>query len=172
MGMSRTVLLVASVAIAMHLVTLYGCSQASSPVEKREKKEGVEEVAKEDKKTNGQKKEKEKVAPGYTPKEQAKADAAKAAAAEHEMTLADLKKMNDETAIMLGNCQTGKLQRMYGPEGAKKYADDYVDMVVNAKRDFPSFQEYALKDGVSCTWQEMISYDASLRAASSSASAP
>ena len=45
MGMSRTALLAASVAAALLLAAFCGCSQASSPVEKREKKEGVEQTA-------------------------------------------------------------------------------------------------------------------------------
>ena len=54
-GMRRVILLLASAAVAMLLTSFYGCGQASSPTERRESKEGVEKIARDEPKQPEQK---------------------------------------------------------------------------------------------------------------------
>jgi hypothetical protein len=142
---------------------LYGCGQASSPPERQEKQGGVEEAAPEEEVENEQKEEKEKVAPGYTPEEQAKADAAKAAAAKHEITPEDLPKMDAQSEAWFLACQMFKYQQRYGV----KALDDLLDKTYqkNSGDDKFFLEKAFMREGISCTWQETMAVGASGSAA-------
>jgi hypothetical protein len=84
-------------------------------------------------------------------------DAAKAAAANHEMTLEDLDKMSGDDAILLGTCQMVKYEQENGEAAMKEWSADFVDEVASAASasDVVSVQEAMIKEGYSCTFQEM-----------------
>jgi hypothetical protein len=144
----RWVLLVLAVVAA-----IYGCGQASSPAERQEKEGGVEGDEKEDKSLSEQKEKKEKVAPGYSKAAQASADAAKAAAAEHEMTPQDLPKMDDTHAAWLLACQMDNYAARHG----EKALDDFIYELYqeNNANDKYFLEKAFMREGFSCTWQEI-----------------
>jgi hypothetical protein len=130
---------------------LAGCSEASN-VSERPEKEGAEQKSKE---------VSTPTPPPSTPApqvESASADAEKAKAANHEMTLEDLEKMSDENAILLGTCQTAKYQMENGKAAMDRWTEDFVDDVASASSasEVVSVQEAMIKEGYSCTFQEMI----------------
>jgi hypothetical protein len=78
-------------------------------------------------------------------------------AASHEMTLEDLNKMSDDNVILLGNCQLVKYQLENGKAALDRWTDKFVDEVASASSasEVVSVQEAMIKDGYSCTFQEM-----------------
>lgn len=134
-------------AVAVLLVVLLamaGCSQASNAPERPEK-ESAEQAPKE-------------VSTPAPEDKYAAADAAKAEAADHEMTLEDLEKMSDDNAILLGTCQTAKYQMENGKAAMDRWTEEFVNDVASASSasEVVSVQEAMIKEGYSCTFQEMI----------------
>jgi hypothetical protein len=105
----------------------------------------------------GEKQKVERSAPGiedrYTAEDVTKA----AAAANHEVTLEVLNKMSGDYATLLGNCQLIKYQQENGAAAMDKWMDDFVDEVGAASSgdDAVWVQEAMIKEGYSCTFQEM-----------------
>jgi hypothetical protein len=93
----------------------------------------------------------------YTSADAAAAEKAAAEAANHKMTLEDLNNMSDDNAILLGNCQMVKYQMENGKAALDRWMDDFVDQVASASSasEVVSVQEAMIKDGYSCTFQEM-----------------
>ena len=79
------------------------------------------------------------------------------ALANHEMTLEDLNKMSSDNAILLGTCQMVKYEQDNGAAAMKQWTEDFVDEVASAASasDVVSIQEAMIKEGYSCTFQEM-----------------
>ena len=79
-----------------------------------------------------------------------------AAAANDEVTLEVLKKMSGDYATLLGNCQLIKYQRENGAAAMKRWIDDVVEDGGSASSgEVVSVQEAMIKEGYSCTFQEM-----------------
>jgi hypothetical protein len=82
------------------------------------------------------------------------------AAKEYEqgVTLEEFRRMGEKEVIALGNCQTNKVIEKVGQEKADAYFKDYVDYAVAKTREgeqIISAQEHMLKDGYTCTREEM-----------------
>ena len=79
-----------------------------------------------------------------------------AAAANHEVTLEVLNKTSGNYATLLGNCQLIKYQQENGAKALRQWTDDFVDEVASASSgDIAWVQEAMIKEGYSCTFQEM-----------------
>jgi hypothetical protein len=88
----------------------------------------------------------------YTAEDVAKA----AAAANDEVTLEVLDKMSGDYATLLGNCQLIKYQEENDAAAMKQWIDDFVyERASASSRDVVSVQEAMIKEGYSCTFQEM-----------------
>jgi hypothetical protein len=89
-------------------------------------------------------------------------DVANSAAANDEVTLEVLKKMSGDYATLLGNCQLIKYQRENGAAAMKRWIDDVVEERASAPSGgVVSVQEAMIKEGYSCTFQEMTRVAAS-----------
>jgi len=83
-------------------------------------------------------------------------DVANSAAANDEVTLEVLKKMSGDYATLLGNCQLIKYQRENGAAAMKRWIDDVVEERASVSSgSVVSVQEAMIKEGYSCTFQEM-----------------
>lgn len=144
-------------ATVLVLAMLTGCSQPANAPNEPEKEDVEKAVTEKPKEAT----ELERTtAPQKTtePKNKyAQDDAAKAAAADHEMTLEDLNGMPDDNAILLGTCQMVKYQAENGKAAMDRWTDEFVDDVASASSagDVVSIQEAMIKEGYSCTFQEM-----------------
>jgi PBP1b-binding outer membrane lipoprotein LpoB len=79
-----------------------------------------------------------------------------AAAANDEVTLEVLGKMSGDYAILLGNCQLIKYQQENGAAAMEQWTDGVVEEGASASSgDVVSVQEAMIKEGYSCTFQEM-----------------
>jgi len=88
----------------------------------------------------------------YTAEDVAKA----AAAANDEVTLEVLDKMSGDYATLLGNCQLVKYQQENGAAAMEQWTDDVEDEGASASSgDVVWVQEAMIKEGYSCTFQEM-----------------
>src|SRR5215211_4283071 len=88
----------------------------------------------------------------YTAEDVAKA----AAAANDEVTLEVLDKMSGDYATLLGNCQLIKYQEENDAAAMKQWTEDVVEEGASASSgDVVSVQEAMIKEGYSCTFQEM-----------------
>ncbi|HYZ06313.1 MAG TPA: hypothetical protein VE691_14680 [Rubrobacter sp.] len=88
----------------------------------------------------------------YTAEDVAKA----AAAANDEVTLEILNKMSGDYATLLGNCQLIKYQEENDAAAMKQWIDDVVyEGAFASSGDVVSVQEAMIKEGYSCTFQEM-----------------
>ena len=88
----------------------------------------------------------------YTAEDVAKA----AAAANDEVTLEILNKMSGDYATLLGNCQLIKYQVENDAAAMKQWIDDVVhEGAFASSGDVVSVQEAMIKEGYSCTFQEM-----------------
>ncbi len=148
------------VALAAAVLTTTSCGQANSPPERQEKQAGVEEAAK---------KPPEPPGPSTTgagdAMSTAEADAAKAAAAEEEITLEQLRTLDGSTPyeerLVLGllNCQIEKYIADNGEQAWKEWRNRMIDKLEKTpSEDIVSFQEELLKMGYSCTVPEALSY--------------
>ena len=65
--------------------------------------------------------------------------------------------MSDDNVILLGTCQMVKYQQENGAAAIKRWTNDFVDGVASASSasDVVSIQEAMIKEGYSCTFQEM-----------------
>ena len=83
-------------------------------------------------------------------------DVANSAAANDEVTLEVLKKLSGDYATLLGNCQLIKYQRENGAAAMKRWIDDVVEERASVSSgSVVSVQEAMIKEGYSCTFQEM-----------------
>jgi len=84
-------------------------------------------------------------------------DVARAAAtANDEVTLEVLERMSGDYATLLGNCQLIKYRQENGAAAMEQWIDDLVDEGASAPSgDVVSVQEAMIKEGYSCTFQEM-----------------
>jgi len=104
---------------------------------------------------SSEKQQVEKTAPVIEDKYVAE-DVAKAAAANDEVTLEVLDKMSGNYATLLGNCQLIKYQQENGAAAMKQWTEDVVEEGVSVSSgDVVSVQEKLIKEGYSCTFQEM-----------------
>jgi hypothetical protein len=88
----------------------------------------------------------------YTAEDVAKA----AAAANDEVTLEVLDKMSGDYATLLGNCQLIKYQQENDTAAMKQWIDDVAyEEASSSTGDVVSVQEAMIKEGYSCTFQEM-----------------
>ena len=88
----------------------------------------------------------------YTAEDVAKA----AAAANDEVTLEVLDKMSGNYATLLGNCQLMKYQQENDAAAMKQWIDNVVgERAPASSGDVVSLQEAMIKEGYSCTFQEM-----------------
>jgi hypothetical protein len=88
----------------------------------------------------------------YTAEDVAKA----AAAANEEVTLEVLDKMSGDYATLLGNCQLIKYQQENDTAAMKQWIDDVAyEEASSSTGDVVSVQEAMIKEGYSCTFQEM-----------------
>ena len=88
----------------------------------------------------------------YTAEDVAKA----AAAANDEVTLEVLDKMSGDYATLLGNCQLIKYQEENDAAAMKQWTQDVVyEGAFASSGDVVSVQEAMIKEGYSCTFQEM-----------------
>jgi len=79
-----------------------------------------------------------------------------AAAANDEVTLEVLERMSGDYAALLGNCQLIKYRQENGAAAMEQWTDDLVDEGASASSgDVVSVQEAMIKEGYSCTFQEM-----------------
>ena len=98
----------------------------------------------------------EKTAPVIEDKYTAEDVAKAAAAANDEVTLEVLNKMTGDYATLLGSCQLIKYQQENDAAAMKQWIDDFVDEEAFASSgDVVSLQEAMIKEGYSCTFQEM-----------------
>ena len=98
----------------------------------------------------------EKTAPVIEDKYTAEDVAKAAAAANDEVTLEVLDKMSGNYATLLGNCQLIKFQRENGAAAMNKWIEDLPEEGVSASSgDVVWVQEKLIKEGYSCTFQEM-----------------
>jgi len=90
-------------------------------------------------------------------------DVAKAAAAANdEVTLEVLDKMSGDYATLLGNCQLIKYRQENGAAAMGRWTDDVADERASASSgDVVWVQEAMIKEGYSCTFQEMNQVGAS-----------
>ena len=95
--------------------------------------------------------------------EEAKHDEAKAAAAQEELTLADLEKLDGSTNYEmrlvsgLGNCQVNKYIAENGKAAWDEYFAEYSAQVGKWKpNEVISLQEVMMRDGYSCTVPESM----------------
>ena len=84
-------------------------------------------------------------------------DVARAAAAVNdEVTLEVLDRMSGDYATLLGNCQLIKYRQENNAAAMEQWTDDLVDEGASASSgDVVSVQEAMIKEGYSCTFQEM-----------------
>ena len=75
----------------------------------------------------------------------------------NEMTLEDLEGMSGKEAISLGTCQLVKYEMENGKAAMDRKMDEFVDEVAAAPsaKEVVSIQEEMIRDGYSCTRQEM-----------------
>jgi len=86
----------------------------------------------------------------YTAEEAAKASA------NHEVTPEVLSQMSGDYATLLGNCQLIKYQQENGPMALGQWTEDFLEEVASASSgDVVSVQQAMIKEGYSCTFQEM-----------------
>ena len=85
------------------------------------------------------------------------ADEAAKASANHEVTPEVLSQMSGDYATLLGNCQLIKYQQGNGAAAMDNWMDDFVDEVGAASSgdDAVWVQEAMIKEGYSCTFQEI-----------------
>ena len=115
-----------------------------------------EETEKADSSGPSNKKQVESSAPVIEDKYTAENVAKAAAAANDEVTLEILNKMSGDYATLLGNCQLIKYQEENDPAAMKQWIDDVVyEGAFASSGDIVSVQEAMIKEGYSCTFQEM-----------------
>ena len=79
-----------------------------------------------------------------------------AAAANDEVTLEVLDKMSGDYATLLGNCQLIKYQQENDAAAMKQWIDDFVhEGASTSSDDVVWVQQAMIKEGYSCTFQEM-----------------
>ena len=137
------------------LLVVAGCGQPSSPVERQENKEGVEQATKEKSTPNPEGE--------TTTMSTSEADAAKAAAAEQEITLEQFRALDrskdyDHQIIMgLGACQIAKYRAENGKQAWREWREQFIGEVMESLTDeVPSIQEEMIKMGYSCTISEAL----------------
>lgn len=143
--------------IGLALIVLAGCGGPVADAPERPEKESAEQTTEEAASP-------EEISTPAPEDKYAAEDAAKAEAASHEMTLEDLEKMNSDNAILLGTCQTFKYQMENGKAAMDRWVDEFVNDVASTSSasEVVSIQEAMIRDGYSCTFQEMIEVSASV----------
>jgi len=98
----------------------------------------------------------EKTTPVIEDKYAAEDVAKAAAAANDEVTLDVLDKMSGNYATLLGNCQLNKFQQENGAAAMRQWTEDFAEEGASASSgDVVWVQEKLIKEGYSCTFQEM-----------------
>ncbi|MBA2782531.1 MAG: hypothetical protein H0T74_06360 [Rubrobacteraceae bacterium] len=98
----------------------------------------------------------------YTEEEQAKADAAKAAAAKEDITLEQLGSIDASTSygeqlvLGLGSCQLIKFRTAVGKKAYNEWQDEFVDEAAESTGPVTSMQEEMIVMGYSCTVPEAM----------------
>ncbi len=149
--------------LAASMLLLVGCAGQQGSTPEKSGKKGAEEktvttrqtVEKTVEETTG-------LAPGYTAEEQAKADAAKAAAAEEDITLEQLGSIDASTSygeqlvLGLGSCQLIKFRTAVGKKAYNEWQDEFVDEVAETTGPVTSIQEEMIMMGYSCSVPEAM----------------
>jgi hypothetical protein len=114
------------------------------------------ETKKADSTGSSEKQQVEKTTPVIEDKYAAEDVAKAAAAANDEVTLDVLDKMSGNYATLLGNCQLNKFQQENGAAAMRQWIEDFAEEGASASSgDVVSAQEKLIKEGYSCTFQEM-----------------
>ena len=114
------------------------------------------ETKKADSTGSSEKQQVEKTAPVIEDKYAAEDVAKAAAAANDEVTLDVLDKMSGNYATLLGNCQLNKFQQENGAAAMRQWTEDFAEEGASASSgDVVWVQEKLIKEGYSCTFQEM-----------------
>jgi hypothetical protein len=155
--MRKMIWVLAAMVGLMLTLTLAGCGGAAdrTPADKKIDKAAMDKEFEED----------APAAPkgGSIAEEEAKYDEAKAAAAQKELTLEDMKTLDgsdDYEVRLVGgllNCQTQKYIDENGQAAWNKFSAEYIDRVAEQKVDeVVSMQETLMREGYSCTVPESM----------------